>query len=515
MFRAIWIATVVSNLGTWMHLVAASWLMTSITASAALVALVQTAQSVPAFVLALPGGALADVVDRRRMVIAAQGWQLVVAAGLGVVTLADATTPGLLLAFTAALGVGTALGLPVFWAITPEIVPRELLPSAISLNSAAFTVAQALGPGLGGLLVAALGPGEVFLLNAASFLALLAAIASWRRPAPVSTLPPEHVAGAIRTGVRYVANARPFQVVLLRVLTHAACFSALPALLVVVARTELDLGAGGYGALYGCFGAGGAAGALLLPWLRSRMSTDRLVAVGAVAFALPVVALATLDTPEPLFPLMFLAGLGSMTVLSSFNVAVQSLLPGWVRGRGLALYILTFQAAMAGGAALWGAIAAGSGVGTALLAAAVAMVALHLLGWLAGARLALADRVDTAPGGWTEPEHLIHPDPEDGPVLIEIEYRIGQEDTPEFLAAMRELRRIRRRDGAMQWSLYQDLADPERHVEAFLVTSWVEHERARERAVRSDRGPIERVLALHRGNAPLVSHLLGHHFRRP
>ena len=515
MFRAIWIATVVSNLGTWMHLVAASWLMTSLTASAALVALLQTAQSLPTFALALPGGALADVLDRRRMIIATQSWQLLVAAGLGALTLADATSPALLLAFTAALGVGTALGLPVFWSVTTEIVPRRHLPAAISLNSGAFTLAQALGPTLGGVLVAALGAGAVFLLNAVSFLALVVVVTAWRRSPPVSSLPAEHVAGAVRTGLRYVLNARPLQIVLVRVLMHAVCFSALPALLVVVAKGRLDAGAGGYGALYGCFGAGGAVGAFLLPWLRGRVATDRLVGVGAVTCALPIVALATLESVAPLLPLMVLAGVGSMTAISSLNIAAQSVLPGWIRGRGIAVYLLTFQAGMAAGAALWGALAANVSVSTALVAAAAAMVTLHLVGWLAGARLTVADGVDLSPARWTEPELVLQPAPEDGPLLVEIEYRIGLEDTPEFLAAMQALRRTRKRDGAMQWSLFQDLSDPERHVETFLVSSWAEHERAHERAVQSDRALIERVLALHRGEAPHVRHLLGHHLRRP
>ena len=392
-------------------------------------------------------------------------------------------------------------------------MPRDQLPAAISLNSAAFTMAQAIGPAAGGLLVAALGPGPVFLLNAASFLGVVAVIGAWRRPSPLSKLPPEHVGGAIRSGLRYVLNARPLQVVLLRVLLHAVCFSAFPALLVVVATTRLDAGAGGYGALYGCFGAGGAAGALLVSWLRQRMAAERLVLLAVVAFALPLLALATFETVAPLLPLMVVAGLGSMAVISSLNVAVQSVLPDWVRGRGIAVYILSFQAGMASGAVIWGAVADDLGVATALVAAAVSVTAVHLLGWVAGLRLALADSVDLAPAPWTEPELQVRPELESGPVRVEIEYRIAEEDADEFLAAMRELRRTRRRDGAMQWSIYQDLSDPERHVESFLVSSWAEHERAQERAVRSDRSQIERVLALHRGDPPRVKHLLGQRLR--
>jgi predicted MFS family arabinose efflux permease/quinol monooxygenase YgiN len=513
-FRAIWLATLASNLGTWMHLVAASWLMASLTASAALVALLQTAQSAAAFSLALPGGALADILDRRRMIIATQAWQVVVAAGLGALTLADATTPGLLLTFTFALGVGAALGLPVLWAITPELLPRGDLPSAISLNSAAFTVAQALGPTLGGLLVAAAGAEWVFLLNAVSFLGVVAVVSRWRRPPSASALPPEHIIGAVRAALRYVANARALQVVLLRVAGHVLCFSAFPALLVVVTRTRLDAGAGAYGVLYGCFGAGGAAGAILLARARARVTTDRLVLLAAIVFGGGLVALATVDYVALLAPVLVLAGLASIMVVSSLNIAAQSVLPGWVRGRGLAIYLLTFQGAMAAGAALWGALAQNAGVSTALAAAGVAVVAVHLLSRFFGLRLGVADQVDLAPAPWSEPAFVLQPEPSQGPIRIEIEYRIAPEDTAEFLAAMRRLRRTRRRDGAMQWSVYQDLSDPERHVESFLVSSWAEHERAHERAVKSDRAAIERVLALHRGEPPRVSHLLGHRFGR-
>ena len=197
-FRAIWLASLASYVGTWMHLVAVTWLMTTLTSSAALIALVQTAIALPTFLLALPGGALADVVDRRRMIIATQAWQLVVAAALGAITLAGVATPGLVLALTLALGVGAALGLPVFWTITPEIVGQAELPAALALNSGGFTLAQAVGPALGGLLVAAVGAGTVFLLNACSFLGVVVVVAAWRRTPTVSTLPPEHVGGAVR-----------------------------------------------------------------------------------------------------------------------------------------------------------------------------------------------------------------------------------------------------------------------------------------------------------------------------
>jgi MFS family permease len=282
----------------------------------------------------------------------------------------------------------------------------------------------------------------------------------------------------------------------------------------VVTRTQLEVGAGAYGALYGCFGLGGAAGALLLSRARARIPSDRLVPVAGGVLAAALVALATVRSLVALFPIMVLGGAASMTVISSFNIAAQSVLPGWVRGRGLAVYLLTFQAGMAAGAALWGALAANAGVSVALVAAGVGMLAVHVLGGLAGLRLEVADRVDLTPAHWAEPQFALEPELSEGPIRVEIAYRIAAKDTPEFVAAMRDVRRTRRRDGAMQWSLYQDLSDPERHVESFLVATWAEHERQHDRAVQSDRAAIERVLALHRGDPPRVSHLLSHDLRR-
>jgi MFS family permease len=509
MFRAFWLASLASNLGTWMHVVAVSWLMTSLTASAALVALIQTAMSLPAFALALPAGALADVMDRRRLIVATQGWQLLTATAFAVLALTDSATPSLLLVLTLVLAIGTALGLPVFWAAIPELVKPDELPAGVSLNSASFTLAQALGPTLGGLLVASAGPSAVFVLNALSFAAVVAVALSWRRAPAVRALPPEHLSAAIRTGVRYAVNSPPLKVILARAAGHVLCFSALPALLVLVARTELDAGAAAFGVLYGAFGAGGVAGALLLPRGRSRIGTDRLVLTGALALGIGLAALATVHSVAALVPLMIVAGTGSMAVLSSLNVAAQSVLPAWVRGRGLSLHLLMVSAGLAVGGALWGALASTAGLSTALLIAAGGVVLLHLVSVAAGLRLGVADEVDLTPTHWSEPELALEPDPDDGPIRIEIEYRIAGRDRPEFLRLMRDVRRSRKRDGAMRWALFQDLSDPERHVESFLVASWAEHERQPERALKSDRVAIERVLELHRGPAPQAEHLLG------
>jgi MFS family permease len=394
-FRAIWIAALVSNLGSWMHLIAASWLMTSLTASAALVALLQTAGAAPSVALALPAGAMADVFDRRRLIIVTQGYQAVIAAGLGAITPAGATTPAVLLAATLALGVGATLGLPAYSAITPELVPGDELPAAISLNTITWTAAQAAGPALGGLLVAAAGAGAVFLINAASFIAVVAVIVRWRRPKPTATLPPEHVGSAIRTGLRYARNAPELRTVLIRCAAYVTVFSALPALLAVTTRTRLGGSALAFGVLLGLVGLGGIAAAVLLPRFRTRFRTDLLVGIASVAHAGVMVAVASLHSIAALAPVMVVSGFALMTVMSSLNIAAQVVLPAWVRGRGLAIFQLVFQLGFAGGAALWGALAASDGIPTALTVAAIAMLASTLLA--VRYRLDSADGIDVRP----------------------------------------------------------------------------------------------------------------------
>ena len=299
-----------------------------------------------------------------------------------------------MLALTLALGVGAALGLPVFWAVVPEIVGRRELPAALALNSAGITLAQAVGPAVGGLLVASAGAGVVFLLNAGSFLVVVAVITAWRRTPSVSALPREHVVEAVRAGLRYVRNAPPFQVVLLRTAAHAFCYSVLPALLVVVARTRLDVGAAGYGVLFGCFGVGGAIGAVLLTRVRAHISTDRLMVLAGITLAAALVALGTLRSFAALVPVMVLGGAGSVMVMSSLDIR------GAVGSAGLGARsrarpsTAKFQAALAAGAACWGAMAANVSVSAALFAAAAAMVAAHVVDALAGLRLAIADDVD-------------------------------------------------------------------------------------------------------------------------
>jgi MFS family permease len=373
-FRALWIAAAASNVGTLMQNVGAAWLMTTLAGSPLMVALVHTATSLPIFLLALPAGALADVVDRRRLLLFTQGWMLAAAAGLGVLTLLGATTPLVLLMLTFILGLGAAMNAPAWQAIVPELVPRPELPAAVVLNSVGFNMARGVGPALGGLVVAAAGAGVVFLLNAASFLGVIVVLFYWKRPSLKSSLPSERITGAIRTGMRYARQAPVLRAVLLRVGTFAFFATALLALLPLLARNKLGLGSTGYGGLLGAFGLGAIVGAAILPEIRRRISIELLAQVAAILFAGVVIAVAYLRNFSLVCGVMIVGGVAWLTLLSSFNTSIQVSVPSWVRGRALAFYLLVFFGSMAGGGVLWGTVAEFIGIPLTLLCTAAGLM---------------------------------------------------------------------------------------------------------------------------------------------
>jgi predicted MFS family arabinose efflux permease len=512
-FRVMWIAALASNVGSWMHLVSAGWLMTSLTTSAALVALLQSANSLPSFLLGLPGGAMADVYDRRRLILWTQGVQLLVAALIGVLTITGAVTPWALLGLTALLGAGMTLGLPAYAAITPDLVPARQLPAAISLNSVTITASLAVGPALGGVLVAWVGPGPVFLLNAASFVAVLAAVWTWRQPSRVSTLPPEHVLSATRTGLRYVVNAPEFVAVLVRAIAFVTAFSAVPALLAVVTRTRLGGSAADYGLLLGFAGLGGVASAFVLPRVRQRVNADVLVLAGTATYTCTLLAVGTARSILVLIPFLLVGGFAQLTSMSSFNIAAQQVLPAWVRGRGLAVFMLTFQFGIAGGAAIWGTVASNIGLPRTFMAAAILMAASTALAPLF--RLNTADHVDVRPANHPEQYAPVEVHPDDGPVLITTEYDIPEHRLASFVTAAHRLKQVRRREGALNWALFEDVERRGTHIENYLMTSWAEHRRQAERRTGNDQQILDEITDHHDGNdKPRTRYLLGHHFRR-
>ena len=508
LFRALWLAAVASNVGTWMHNVGAEWLMTTLAPTPFFVALMQTAETAPTFLLALPAGALADIVDRRRLLLFSQAWMLCAAVALAVSALAGLTSPSALLLLTFALGLGAAMNAPAWQAIVPELVPRGELTAAVSLNSVAFNIARAVGPALGGLVVAAAGPWAVFLLNSLSFLGVILVIYRWRREKVESIAPAERVAGAMRAGVRYARHAPELRNVLVRTGVFALCASALWAMMPLVARVELGLGAFEYGLLLGCLGAGAVLGAFVIAWAKRVASVNLTVILGTLVFAGATAALGYVRIYPLLCAAMVCGGVAWMTTMSSFNVSVQTVVPEWVRARALALYLLVFFGSLATGAAAWGAAAERAGVPATLLAASAALfvgLAFTPLFPLRG-----GEGMDLNPSlHWSEPTFVHEPPPEDGPVLVTVEYQIDPARSVEFARVMRESKRIARRDGATNWGLFTDPARPGRYLEAFLVESWAEHMRQHARVTNEDRAVHELLRSFHTDDAPpVVTHLV-------
>jgi len=508
-FRSLWIAVLVANVGTWMQNVGAGFLMTELTDSPLLVALVQAATTLPALLVALPAGALADLVDRRRLLMATQAWMLVAALVLAALTFAGAVTPALLLALTFALGLGQATYVPGWQASVPELVPSADLPQAVALGSVSFNAARAIGPALGGVVIALAGPEAVFALNALSCAFPIVAFARWRRPAGAADAgPAERMGGAVRAGLRFVRNDPPLLAVLARVALFVGGSAALWALLPQVATGPLGLGASGYGLLLGCLGVGAIGAATVLPRLRAAAGPEGVAAGATVAFAGASVVLATVDVVPVVCAALVLGGAAWLSTISTLNVSVQRLVPGWVRARALSVYGLTFAAGLAGGSVLWGVVASLAGTRPALLVAAGLLVAS-----LAGlGRLPLPSGVpDVRPSdAWGEPVLVLAPDPDDGPVLVTVAYRVAPHDAPAFSAVMRAVGQVRRRDGADRWGLYRDGADAERWVEVFRVASWSEHLRQHARATVADAAVRDAARTFHQGpEPPAVRHLLG------
>jgi MFS family permease len=372
-YRRIWTAAMASNVGTWMQTVGAAWLMATLSTSPLMVALVQTASSLPAFLLAAPAGAIADMVDRRKLLIATQTWMLVAAALLGGLTLAGLTGPYTLLLLTFALGLGSAMNAPAWQATVPQLVPPQQLPSAVALNSVQFNIARAIGPAIGGLVISAWNTGAAFVLNALSFLGVVVVLWHWKgeRDAKRSTEP---VWPAMRAGWTYVKSTAPFRGVLIRSGVFVFGASALWAMLPVVAKHELSGSSRGYGLLLGCLGAGSVMGAFFFARLRGTIQPDALVAAGTVLFACATAALGYIERFDLLCAAMLAGGIAWMCVMSTFNVAAQIALPAWVRARALSFYILVFQGTMAVGGWAWGQTAAKTGTRQALFIAAAALL---------------------------------------------------------------------------------------------------------------------------------------------
>lgn len=507
-FRALWIANLFSAIGTWIHQVGAAWLMTELAPSPVLVSLVQAAAGLAMFLFVLPAGVLADVLDRRRVLLASQVWLMLTAASLGLLTVTGRTTPAALLLFTFLMGTGGALMQPAWRAVLPELVSGTELPAAIDLVGLGVNVARAVGPAIGGILVASAGAGAAFLLNAVTYLGVVFVVGGWRRETAPSGLPAERFVGALRSGFRYARHTPQMGSVLVRLGLFVLPASALWALLPLVARQELGTNAAGYGWILSAFGAGAVAGALSLGRLRERLSLDQIATIGTIFFGLAMFGVAFVRLWIPFLACAFVAGVGWLHILATLNTAAQTVLPSWVRARGMALFILVFFLASTIGSILWGAVASQAGLGMAMAVAGTGVV----VGTLARFHYRVKDTVglDLAPTRhWPAPTVAESIEPEEGPVLVSVGYQVEPEKLPEFETAMLELRRRRRRSGAYFWDLFVDSADPDRHIEVFLVDSWAEHLRQHERVTALDRRAEERVQAcLVEGERPRIQHFV-------
>jgi len=504
-FRAVWLASMASNFGGMIQSVGASWMMTSIAGSAEMVALVQASITLPIMLLSLLSGALADTLDRRRMMLAAQIFMLLVSLALAAAAWAGVITPWRLLIFTFLIGCGTAFNGPAWQASVGDMVERRDLAGAVALNSMGFNIARSLGPAIGGAIVAALGAATAFAINAASYVGLILVLFRWR-PAPSErTLPRETVGVAMAAGVRYVWMSPAIRVVLARSLVFGIAASSIPALMPLIARDVIAGGPLTYGLLLGAFGGGAVAGAFASAPLRRTLSSEALVRWACLGFA-AAAALAGISAFLPAtMALLFAAGSAWVLVLSNFNVTVQLSSPRWVAARALALYQMAAFGGMAAGSWIWGHSAEHWGIAVALGAAALVQLACAALGlWIP---LPHAAETNLAPLRlWQAPETAVPVEMRTGPVVVTIEYRIAEADRQAFLSAMSERRRTRRRDGARHWTLLRDLADPDLWIERFHLPTWLDYIRHNNRITKADAETHDRVRALHRGPAPPVVH---------
>jgi MFS family permease len=505
-FRMLWLTWMAANTSMWMNDVAAAWLMTSLGPSPLWVALVQSASTLPVFMLGLPSGAFADILDRRRYFMMTQFWVAGVASIICVTVMMGWMTAPLLLALTFANGVGLAMRWPVFAAIVPELVPRSQLPAALALNGVALNASRIIGPLVAGAIIASAGSAWVFLLNAALSLGAAFIIMRWRREHKESPLGRERLASAMRVGVQFVWQSSRMRAVLLRISLFFLHSTALLALLPLLARALPGGAAGTFTILLASMGSGAIVAALLIVRIRALMPAQTLLLAGTALQSAGTVMAAFAPNIYLAVPAMFLAGVAWITVANSLTVSAQMVLPDWVRARGMSIYQMALMGSTAAGAALWGQIATWTNIHDSLAIAAVSGVIL-----MAVAQRLVVDRgieEDLTPSRVFKVPHAEAP-PQSGRIQVNIEYHIDPARSDEFLAVMQESRRSRLRQGALDWQLLRDLYDPSRYVEQITDESWTEHLRRFDRVTAADVQLCDRKFAFHIGEEPpLVTRLL-------
>jgi MFS family permease len=503
-FRMLWLAWLAANLTMWMNDVAAAWLMTTLTTSPVMVALVQTASTLPVFLLGLPSGALADILDRRRYFAATQLWVSINALVLAALSLADALTANLLLGLTFVNGVGLAMRWPVFAAIVPEIVPRAQLSPAIALNGIAMNLSRVIGPVLAGSLLAAASSAAVFVLNAVLAGVAFVLILRWKRQPTVNALPGERFVGAMRVGLNFARQSPRLRMILLRVFLFFLQSTALLALLPLVAKGLHGGGPATFTVMLACLGAGAIFAALRFPHWRARYTRDQFIRAGTLAQAALSVLIVYVPELWVALPAMVLVGMAWISVANSLTISAQTVLPDWVRARGMSIYQMALMGGSASGSLLWGQVASWTDVATSVAAAAVTGVVLLLT--LQRQPIERETEVDYSPAplsGGIEP--ALGVDADDGPVMVTVEYLIDPARAAEFAKVMQRTRQARLRQGALSWGMFRDVAHPERVLEYFVDENWLEHQRRLARFSSFDAGLREQRLAFHTGSeAPRV-----------
>jgi MFS family permease len=508
-FRRFYVGAIGAAVGYTMQSTVAAWLMATLTPSPFMVALVQTASTAPALLFGLIAGALADIIDRRRVILVTQIVLVCSAALLGTLELLGLIGPASLLAFTFLIGTGFTVYLPAQGASVNDLVERAEIPRAVALNAVAFNVARAVGPALAGAIAAAVGSGSAMLASAAFFGIMVVAVQGWRGPKRTIPGVPETIISGIESGLRYTRHSPLMRALVLHNFSFTLCASALWALLPVIARDQLGLGAGGYGMLSAGFGVGAITSAMLVPRGLHRTSINTMV-IASVALWF-VAALLIAWTSSTALALVGAFGCGASWVccLASLSAGTQSSAPAWVRARSVAMNLISGQIAMAVGAALWGSVASASGIRIALAASAGGM--LLLVGINRAMRLRMGDEAMVTPG-MPLPELVVatEPRPDDGPVLIQVEYRIDEPNQDEFLHLIRNNETVRRRNGAIDWRVFRDLAEDARFVERFVIASWAEYVRLRTRMTVADREIQAQIEGLQQTGVPVrVSRLIG------
>jgi MFS family permease len=506
-FAVLWAATILGNIGSFMRDVASGWLVMDLSNSPAAVAAVQAASTLPIFLLAIPAGALSDIIDRRKFLIAVQLYLAVVSTALAIFAATGQMTVTILISLTFLGGAGAALIGPTWQSIVPELIPKKELKEAVALNSLGFNIARAIGPALGGFILAAAGATMTYGIDVISYVFVIAALIWWKRPAKAPNALAEHFGGAVRSGFRFALASKPLHRVLARTALFFFFANVAWALLPLVSRDVLGGNASFYGVMLGAIGGGAVLGALVIPTARNKLGIERLLLFSSLLIASVLAGLSFAPPQWIAVALAILLGAAWIAVLTTLSSTTQGILPNWVRGRGLAVYLMVFNGAMTVGSLTWGTIGEMIGVPNTLIVGAISLAIAAVIAYRY--KLPSSDANLTPSNHWPEPTVSEQVANDRGPVLITIEYRVTSENRIAFLKTLERLSEERRRDGAYDWGVTENMTDPENILEWFFVESWAEHLRQHQRVSQADADLQAEVVRFHVGlDTPKVSHYL-------